>query len=239
MAWDRINPGTFAMLLRVRPRHNALALGVRGQRPANCAQPGRWCPDPAAVAHDERENTETKELHQLRAACRASCLDPVFAFVEPDTAVVAAASCTSTPSKSSGAPIVPVVDDGLPILENWCQGRTLATGSSARNWPSVRWREAPTAIGHPDLRVHDLRHTAASLWLGSGADPKVVTTRPRTRQRRHDDGSLWPSHRPEPVGCRQSKFRPPGAFRGHPSQGQPSQRDQEGPDKYALTRDDT
>jgi len=25
-----------------------------------------------------------------------------------------------------------------------------------------------------DVRVHDLRHTAASLWLAAGADPKVV-----------------------------------------------------------------
>jgi len=24
------------------------------------------------------------------------------------------------------------------------------------------------------VRVHDLRHTAASLWLAAGADPKVV-----------------------------------------------------------------
>jgi integrase len=30
------------------------------------------------------------------------------------------------------------------------------------------------AIGRPRLRVHDLRHTAASLWLAAGADPKVV-----------------------------------------------------------------
>ena len=29
-------------------------------------------------------------------------------------------------------------------------------------------------IGRPELRVHDLRHTAASAWLGAGADPKVV-----------------------------------------------------------------
>jgi integrase len=43
------------------------------------------------------------------------------------------------------------------------------------NWKrSVGWREAVAAIGRPELRVHDLRHTAASVWLGSGADPLVV-----------------------------------------------------------------
>jgi hypothetical protein len=26
----------------------------------------------------------------------------------------------------------------------------------------------------PGFRVHDLRHTAASVWLAAGADPKVV-----------------------------------------------------------------
>ena len=43
------------------------------------------------------------------------------------------------------------------------------------NWQrSVSWREAKVIIGRPDLRVHNLRHTAASVWLASGADPKVV-----------------------------------------------------------------
>jgi integrase len=36
------------------------------------------------------------------------------------------------------------------------------------------WAKARTAIGVPSLRVHDLRHTAASIWLGKGPDPKVV-----------------------------------------------------------------
>jgi hypothetical protein len=46
---------------------------------------------------------------------------------------------------------------------------------SEANWKrSVRWTKAIEAIGVPDLRVHDLRHTAASLRLGAGADPKVV-----------------------------------------------------------------
>lgn len=52
----------------------------------------------------------------------------------------------------------------------------------ARRWPlseanwkrSVGWSKALGKIGRPDLHVHDLRHTAASVWLASGADPKVV-----------------------------------------------------------------
>jgi integrase len=28
--------------------------------------------------------------------------------------------------------------------------------------------------GPGELRIHDLRHSAASVWLASGADPKVV-----------------------------------------------------------------
>ena len=29
-------------------------------------------------------------------------------------------------------------------------------------------------MGGPSCAFHDLRHTAASVWLASGADPKVV-----------------------------------------------------------------
>jgi integrase len=46
---------------------------------------------------------------------------------------------------------------------------------SEANWKrSVHWTRAIEAVGIPRLRVHDLRHTAASVWLGAGADPKVV-----------------------------------------------------------------
>ena len=61
-------------------------------------------------------------------------------------------------------------DQGRTIIINVgrvCHART--------NWKrSVRWSDATAAIGFPALRVHDLRHTAASIWLGAGADPKVV-----------------------------------------------------------------
>jgi integrase len=37
-----------------------------------------------------------------------------------------------------------------------------------------RRRSAKAASGLQGFLVHDLRHTAASVWLGAGADPKVV-----------------------------------------------------------------
>jgi len=43
------------------------------------------------------------------------------------------------------------------------------------NWKrSVGWSAATAAVGLRGFRVHDLRHTAASVWLGARADPKVV-----------------------------------------------------------------
>ncbi|WP_411285694.1 tyrosine-type recombinase/integrase [Lapillicoccus sp.] len=61
-------------------------------------------------------------------------------------------------------------------------GRTWTTGFAAppraplseSNWKrSIRWSDACEATGR-QLRPHDLRHMAASIWLGAGADPQVV-----------------------------------------------------------------
>lgn len=86
--------------------------------------------------------------------------------------------------KNRRARTVPLVAAVVPIVERWAEGKPsdgwlfhAPEGGPLRetNWKrSVGWREAVTAIGRPQLRVHDLRHTAASVWLGSGADPKVV-----------------------------------------------------------------
>ena len=60
---------------------------------------------------------------------------------------------------------------GLPWLFNAPEGGPLRES----NWKrSVRWSTATSAAGVPGFRVHDLRHTAASVWLAAGADPKVV-----------------------------------------------------------------
>jgi integrase len=86
--------------------------------------------------------------------------------------------------KNKRSRTVPLVDELVPIIDKW--GEDKEPGDwlfdapkggplSEPNWKrSVVWSAAVRKIGRPTLRVHDLRHTCASLWLGAGADPKVV-----------------------------------------------------------------
>lgn len=81
-------------------------------------------------------------------------------------------------------PEMTLVSTIVPIIEHWTannppdawifqapHGRPL----NEANWKrSVHWPTATRRIGMPTLRVHDLRHTAASAWLAAGADFKVV-----------------------------------------------------------------
>ncbi|MGH3500155.1 MAG: tyrosine-type recombinase/integrase [Nocardioidaceae bacterium] len=86
--------------------------------------------------------------------------------------------------KGRRARTVPLVDAVAPIIDEWATGKgpdawlfaaPLGGPLSESNWKrSVGWSQATIKIGRPGFRVHDLRHTCASLWLGSGADPKVV-----------------------------------------------------------------
>jgi integrase len=86
--------------------------------------------------------------------------------------------------KNKRARTVPLVEDLVPIIDRWSAGKTpdawlfdAPEGGPLResNWKrSVSWSAATAAAGVPGFRVHDLRHTAASVWLAAGADPKVV-----------------------------------------------------------------
>lgn len=86
--------------------------------------------------------------------------------------------------KDHQARTVPLTTRAADIVTHWSHDRrpsewlfSTSAGTPLRegNWKrSVRWAAAKQSIDKPDLRVHDLRHTAASIWLGSGADPKVV-----------------------------------------------------------------
>jgi integrase len=86
--------------------------------------------------------------------------------------------------KGKRARTVPLVAELVPIIDRWARNKkadawlfSAPEGGPLQesNWKrSVRWRDALATIGVPSLRVHDLRHTAASIWIAEGADPKVV-----------------------------------------------------------------
>ena len=86
--------------------------------------------------------------------------------------------------KNRRARTVPLVPELHALVERRTAGRSATDwlfpapeGGPLResNWKrTIRWAEAVAQLGRSTLRVHDLRHTAASLWLASGADPKVV-----------------------------------------------------------------
>ena len=86
--------------------------------------------------------------------------------------------------KNNRARTVPLVVDLVPVVDRWSAGKAQGDwpfgapgGGPLResNWKrSVSWTAATAAAGLRGFRVHDLRHTAASVWLGARADPKVV-----------------------------------------------------------------
>ena len=48
---------------------------------------------------------------------------------------------------------------------------------AVRNEPALKCHPAAEQVGLAPLRPHDLRHSAVSLWIASGANPKVVQTK--------------------------------------------------------------
>lgn len=83
-------------------------------------------------------------------------------------------------TKSGRSRLVPLTDRVRPVAESWAEGREpddllfpAPEGGylHAQNWRrSVHWSR--TGLGR---RPHDLRHTAASLWIAAGVDIKTVS----------------------------------------------------------------
>lgn len=88
------------------------------------------------------------------------------------------------PTKNGHSRTVPVPDALVPFIER----RKREATAGAPLFPSPRggvwrdsnfrrtshWKESTRAIGAEGLRLHDLRHTAATLLIASGADTKVI-----------------------------------------------------------------
>lgn len=84
-------------------------------------------------------------------------------------------------TKSGRSRLVPLTEHVRPIVEAWAMGRQpddllfpAPEGGylHAQNWRrAVRW--TTTGLGR---RPHDLRHTAASLWISAGVDIKTVSS---------------------------------------------------------------
>ena len=129
--------------------------------------------------------------------------------------------------KNNRARTVPLVLDLVPIVDRWSAGKApdawlfdAPEGGPQResNWKrSVGWSAATSAVGLSGFRVHDLRHTAAPVWLGVGADPKVVqrvlghATAAMTMDLYGHmvDANLWQAA--QLIGATSGTLEPPGA----------------------------
>lgn len=88
------------------------------------------------------------------------------------------------PKSAAGRRSVPIPERLMPLLIKRLRGRrpgepAICSPQGARlgleNWKrSVRWRQTIAEIGRPTLRVHDLRHTYASLTRRAGADLRLL-----------------------------------------------------------------
>lgn len=88
------------------------------------------------------------------------------------------------PKSDAGRRSVPIPERLMPVLKARLGARpsgapAIASPKGARlsleNWKrAVDWRKSVTAIGRPDMRVHDLRHTYASLSRRAGADLRLL-----------------------------------------------------------------
>ena len=89
------------------------------------------------------------------------------------------------PKSDAGRRSVPIPERLVPALKARLDNRqpgapaiTSPRGSrlGLENWKrSVDWKAAITKLGRDKMRVHDLRHTYASLLIAQGAHPKLIS----------------------------------------------------------------
>ena len=117
-------------------------------------------------------NVEDVDLHARRIRVRRSFTQVGGRLVE------------GNPKSAAGRRSVPIPERLVPVLKERIDGRpagapAIASPKGCRlgleNWKrAVRWKTAIAQIGRETLRVHDLRHTYASLSRRAGADLRLL-----------------------------------------------------------------
>ena len=152
---EPLTPAQLLMLERAMPdrwRSLVLVAGTAGPRLAELAAITR-----SDVLEDGRLLSITKTLHAVRGGGWEH----------------------RTPKTAAGRRVVALP----PVTRTALLGHLVSAGdevlwpgllSNGDRWRKKVWMPALASIGRPDLRFHDLRHTAISLAIGAGADAKVV-----------------------------------------------------------------
>jgi integrase len=117
-------------------------------------------------------NIEDVDLHARRLRVRRSITQVGGKLVE------------GNPKSEAGRRSVPIPERLVPALKGRIDGRppgapAIASPKGSRlgleNWKrAVRWKTAIATIGRENVRVHDLRHTYASLSRRAGADLRLL-----------------------------------------------------------------
>jgi len=105
--------------------------------------------------------------------------------VQSGVVEVAGRTVIGTPKTAASIRSVPMPQVVVDALTARCKGLGPADYVFARadggplaihNWRSRVWRPTVRRAGLEGLRIHDMRHTAVSLWIAAGADPRQVAT---------------------------------------------------------------
>jgi integrase len=113
-------------------------------------------------------NVEDVDLHTRRIRVRRSITQLSGRLLE------------GPPKSRAGRRSVPIPERLISILERRIEGRTagepaIVSPKGLENWKrAVGWRSRIAELGRPTMRVHDLRHTYASLARAAGADMKLL-----------------------------------------------------------------